>query len=60
MPMLGPAPYQQAMKIAYDNAYFAWLVSNQDIYGLSERLSFTPPRGFQAPRQGHERQRLTP
>lgn len=30
------------MKIAYDNAYFVWLVSNQDVYGTSTRLSFTP------------------
>ena len=34
--------YQEAVKLAYDQAYFAWLVSNQDIYGLSERLNFTP------------------
>lgn len=34
--------YQQAVKLAYDNAYFAWLVSNQDIYGLSERLTYAP------------------
>lgn len=36
------ALYQQAAKIAYDNAYFVWLVSNQDVYGTSTRLSFTP------------------
>ena len=36
------AIYQDAVAIAYDQAYFAWLVSNQDIYGMSERLSYTP------------------
>jgi peptide/nickel transport system substrate-binding protein len=34
--------YQDAVALAYDQAYFAWLVSNQDIYGLSERMNFTP------------------
>ncbi|HSB86078.1 MAG TPA: ABC transporter substrate-binding protein [Ilumatobacteraceae bacterium] len=34
--------YQDAVKIAYDGAYFVWLVNNQDLYGLSTRLSFTP------------------
>ena len=34
--------YQEAVKVAYDNAYFVWLVSNQDLYGLSQRLNFTP------------------
>ena len=36
------AIYQDAVALAYDQAYFAWLVSNQDIYGMSERLSYTP------------------
>jgi peptide/nickel transport system substrate-binding protein len=36
------ATYQEAVKIAYDGAYFVWLVNNQDLYGLSTRLSFTP------------------
>ena len=30
------------MKIAYDGAYFAFLVSNEDLYGMSERLQWTP------------------
>ena len=30
------------MKIAYDEAYFVWLVNNKDLYGLSERLEWTP------------------
>ena len=30
------------MKIAYDNAYFVWLVNNQDIYGAAENLVWTP------------------
>lgn len=34
--------YQEAVKIAYDGAYFVWLVSNQDLYGLSERMEWTP------------------
>ena len=34
--------YEEAVKIAYDNAYFAFLVSNQDLYGLSERMQWTP------------------
>ena len=36
------AIYQQAVKIAYDDNYFVFLVSNQDLYGLSERMVFTP------------------
>lgn len=34
--------YNQAVKIGCDQAYFAFLFNNQDIYGLSERLQFTP------------------
>jgi peptide/nickel transport system substrate-binding protein len=34
--------YQKAVKIAYDGAYFVWLVNNQDLYGLSTRLVWTP------------------
>jgi peptide/nickel transport system substrate-binding protein len=34
--------YEEAVKIAYDEAYFVWLVSNEDLYGLSERLVWTP------------------
>ena len=34
--------YQEAVKLAYDNAYFVWLVSNEDLYGLSERIEWTP------------------
>ena len=30
------------MKLAYDEAYFVWLVSNQDLYGMSTRLQWTP------------------
>jgi peptide/nickel transport system substrate-binding protein len=36
------AIYQEAVKIAADGAYFAFLVSNEDLYGLSERLQWTP------------------
>jgi peptide/nickel transport system substrate-binding protein len=36
------AIYQEAVKIAADGAYFAFLVSNEDLYGLSERLEWTP------------------
>lgn len=34
--------YEEAVKIAYDNAYFVFLVSNEDLYGLSERVTWTP------------------
>jgi peptide/nickel transport system substrate-binding protein len=34
--------YQDAVKIAYDGAYFTFLVSNEDLYGMSERLQWTP------------------
>lgn len=34
--------YNEAVKIAYDEAYFVWTVNNQDIYGLSERMSWEP------------------
>jgi peptide/nickel transport system substrate-binding protein len=34
--------YEEAVKIAYDGAYFAFLVSNEDLYGMSERLQWTP------------------
>ena len=34
--------YAEAVKIAYDEAYFVWTVNNQDIYGLSERMAWTP------------------
>jgi peptide/nickel transport system substrate-binding protein len=34
--------YQDAVKIAYDGAYFAFLVSNEDLYGMSDRLQWTP------------------
>jgi peptide/nickel transport system substrate-binding protein len=34
--------YEQAVQIAYDEALFVWLVNNEDIYGLSERLRWTP------------------
>jgi peptide/nickel transport system substrate-binding protein len=36
------ATYQQAVKLAYDGAYFVWLVNNQDLYGLSTRMKWTP------------------
>ena len=34
--------YEEAVKIAYDEAYFVWLVNNKDLYGMSERLEWTP------------------
>ncbi|WP_420637821.1 ABC transporter substrate-binding protein [Candidatus Poriferisocius sp.] len=36
------ALYQEAVQIAYDEAYFVWLINNEDIYGLSERMSWSP------------------
>ena len=34
--------YEQAVQIAYDEAYFVWLVNNEDVYGLSEELDWQP------------------
>ena len=34
--------YNDAVKIACDGAYFTFLASNQDLYGLSERLTWAP------------------
>ncbi len=34
--------YQDAVKRACDNAYFAFLLNNEDIYGMSKRLDWTP------------------
>jgi peptide/nickel transport system substrate-binding protein len=34
--------YNEALQLAYDEAYFVWLVNNEDLYGLSERLDWTP------------------
>lgn len=36
------ALYQEAVKIAYDGAYFVWLINNEDIYGLSDRMNWQP------------------
>ena len=36
------ATYEEAVQIAYDQAYFVFLVSNEDLYGMSERLQWTP------------------
>lgn len=36
------ATYEQALKIAYDQALFVWLVNNEDIYGLAENVQWTP------------------
>ena len=34
--------YQQAGKLACDKAYFTFLLNNEDIYGMSERLNWQP------------------
>ena len=34
--------YEQAVKIGYDEAYFTFLVNNEDLYGLSTRMEWTP------------------
>jgi peptide/nickel transport system substrate-binding protein len=34
--------YNEAVKIACDEAYFLYLVNNQDVYGLSERMQWQP------------------
>ncbi|MGA1438502.1 MAG: ABC transporter substrate-binding protein [Ilumatobacteraceae bacterium] len=36
------AIYQQVMQIAYDEAYLLNIINNQDVYGLSERMQWTP------------------
>ncbi len=36
------ALYQQAVQIAYDQAYFLWLLNIEDIYGMSERMAWQP------------------
>ena len=41
-PDLRAAIYQEAVQIAYDEAYFVWLINNEDIYGLSERMMWEP------------------
>lgn len=34
------ALYHQAVKLAYDQAYFVWLLNIEDVYGLSKRLDW--------------------
>lgn len=34
--------YEEAVQIACDEAYFTFLVNNEDIYGLTDRVSWTP------------------
>jgi peptide/nickel transport system substrate-binding protein len=34
--------YNEAVKLACDEAYFVFLVNNDDIYGLSDRMVWTP------------------
>jgi len=34
--------YEQALHIAYDEALFVWIVNNEDVYGMSENLRWTP------------------
>lgn len=34
--------YSEALKLAYDQAYFVYLVNLDDIYGASEQLEWTP------------------
>lgn len=36
------AIYEEAVEIAYDEAYFVWLVNNDDVYGHSESLQWEP------------------
>ena len=36
------ALYHQAVQLAYDEAYFLWLLNIEDIYGMSERLVWSP------------------
>ncbi|MEP7202800.1 MAG: ABC transporter substrate-binding protein [Ilumatobacteraceae bacterium] len=41
-PEVRATTYKEAVKVAYDEAYFVWLVNNQDLYGLSTRITWTP------------------
>jgi peptide/nickel transport system substrate-binding protein len=41
-PAARESSYNEAVKIACDEAYFTFLVSNQDVYGLSERMQWQP------------------
>ena len=34
--------YNEALQMAYDQSYFVWLVNNEDLYGLSERMDWQP------------------
>ncbi|MGH9212750.1 MAG: ABC transporter substrate-binding protein [Acidimicrobiales bacterium] len=34
--------YNEALQMAYDEAYFVWLVNNEDLYGLSDRMDWEP------------------
>jgi peptide/nickel transport system substrate-binding protein len=34
--------YNDALEMAYDESYFVWLVNNEDLYGLSERMDWEP------------------
>ncbi|MEZ5669095.1 MAG: ABC transporter substrate-binding protein [Alphaproteobacteria bacterium] len=36
------ALYHEAVQLAFDQAYFLWLLNIEDIYGMSERLQWTP------------------
>ena len=41
-PEVRQTTYEEALQIAYDQTYFVWLVNNEDIYGMSEDLRWTP------------------
>ena len=32
--------YHEAVKTAYDNAYFTWLLNIEDIYGVSNKINW--------------------
>ena len=34
--------YRQAVALAHEQAYLVWLVNTEDVYGLSERMRWTP------------------
>ncbi len=34
--------YRESIRIAHDQAYLAWLLTYEDLYGLSQRLTFSP------------------
>ena len=50
--------YHQAVKLAYDQAYFVWLLNIEDIYGVSARLGWPGRVDAKTAGQRNETQRI--